>query len=177
MGTTFCSEWRTKAQLVAYLNTSLSPGYTLIKHSVVGNHLWQLFSRPDGTRLIGLCLMSSGGRHGWGYKGVNETAHPHYYDCPMSLLNAAHPAQNDSSAEWRKRVIAHHEWKRKLKDSPAKAGLVVPYGPHSYRLTRDLARRGWMASRLPDGAIFRMTSRQVKEGLENLLRRGEEVAA
>lgn len=45
---------------------SLSPGYSILEHRIVGNNLWYLYSRPSGTKTIGLFLLASGGNEmGW----------------------------------------------------------------------------------------------------------------
>lgn len=60
-----------------------SPGYIPITHRVVGNHVWQLVQRPDGTKYITLDLIAKERGGGWGYKSMDEdwgrtTAPPPY---------------------------------------------------------------------------------------------------
>ena len=45
-------------------------------------------------------------RHGneWGYKPMEESMHPYYYNCPLAYLELA-PVQ---CPEWRERVRAYH---------------------------------------------------------------------
>ena len=38
---------------------------------------------------------------GWGYKPMDETMGPNYYDCPVSYLDAADEPANDYAKEWR----------------------------------------------------------------------------
>lgn len=38
----------------------------------------------------------------FGYKDMDETMLPYYYDCPKSVLDVLSPTDNDSANEWRK---------------------------------------------------------------------------
>lgn len=155
---------QTKAEFVAELNRGFSPGYTMIEHRVVGNHLWQLVAGPNGKKFIALQLMSRGGGkppHGWGSKGMDESWGPYYFDCPLTLLDAADDTDNESALAWRKKVREHHAAKS-AKPKPA-AGQIVKYGPHCYKLDRPYApRKGWWVTRL-DGAVFRMNAKQLAQ--------------
>lgn len=137
-----------------------SPGYTALRHSVVGNHLWTLLECPDGRITIALDLMAGGGKQGmgWGYKGVDEESGPYVYDCPLSLLDAASEPVG-YAIEWRLRVRAWHAKKRSDK---CFAGRVVDYGGHRYRLDNPAGpRKGWAATRLSDGLRFRINAKQL----------------
>lgn len=85
--------------------------YTVLRHATVGNHLWlAIDKRPaDGSapqRAIVLCLLTK--RDGiWGYKDMDETMGPYYYDCPLSLL-ALFPAPSPDAGAWRDQVRDYH---------------------------------------------------------------------
>jgi hypothetical protein len=166
MGWTFTFDKRTRAELVEYLQRpERYVSLTRIASRVVGNHHWYVVERPDGTRSIGLDLLSGGGRtgHGWGWKDLSECEGPNVSDCPLSLLALAGDwAPDGYAAEWRERVRAYHA----KKNQHAKclvAGALVKYGPHVYRLDTPAGpRRGWNVTRL-DGVEFRMRANQLAQ--------------
>jgi hypothetical protein len=122
---------------------------------VVGSNHWYLME-CDGTRMIGLDLMRSGGRtEGWGHKSMTEADEPYYYNCPLSLLKAASTPVNSNSVRWREEV-------RKRADKPCwTVGQAVRYGSTDYTLEAPLGRKGWRVSRVPDHEAFRLTCRQM----------------
>lgn len=100
--------WRTKDELVKHLVDNEDNSVDVLDHSVVGNHLWMLCRvrpRQDGTVELGrdgqplvfiaLCLLAGGPRgtgpsgRDWGYKGMDESAGPCAYDCPVKFLDAS----------------------------------------------------------------------------------------
>ncbi len=134
----------------------------MVDHSVRGNHLWAQFETPEGRRLIGLFLLGkSNGR--WGYKDMDETMHPYYYDCPLRLIDTATEPLNEASAEWRNKVRTY--WERKKSTSKPVSGMTVNYCGTQYQLRIPLGRRGWDVVRVIDGQPFRMKSRQVSQAL------------
>lgn len=143
-----------------------SPGYVPLEHRVVGSRVWTLLEH-EGRRFIALDLIKGGGRgYGWGSKGLSEDMGPHYYDCPLSLLNKTSEPANEYAAKWREKVRSFHA-ERKAR-SAAKASLetgsLVRYGGHEYRLHSPAGpRRGWNVVRCGDGASFRMRANQVAQ--------------
>lgn len=154
-----------KQSLVNHLDENLTDDWKMVKRSIVGNHYWYVAEyvsndgRHDkGFRIIGLALLRSGYRDGWGYKGMDESAHPYYYDCPLSMLDMA-PVQ---SHEWREQVKAHHANKRKR--ASIAPGQRVTYCGTDYRVERPAGkRRGWMVTRVSDGALFRMPAKYLAQ--------------
>lgn len=124
---------QTKEQLIERCLTGrAAPGYfTPIAHSLVGNHLWAAYQRkPDAPleydfghrqapvpeRIICLYLLEkSHDDDGWGYKAMDESSHPYYYDCPLKYLDMV-PDPGDSATEWRKGVRQFHDQKRDRKN-------------------------------------------------------------
>lgn len=105
-----------------------------LKHCCVGNVLYSLneydtgvdSARVDGVvRYIGVNLLLRS-PEGWGYKPMDETMHPYYYDCPLSYLDEASAPENASAAEWREKVralAAEKKETRRIKAS-LKAGVT-----------------------------------------------------
>lgn len=136
-------------------------GYTPLAHRVVGNHVWQLV-RIDATgkKYITLDLIAKERKGGWGYRCMEETWGPYYYDCPLSLLDQADPTDNETAKAWREKVRAHHAAKKARQ--VLAAGTVITYGQHQYKLRKPAgARRGWYVNRISDGRGFRITARQL----------------
>lgn len=145
---------------------SWSAGTTLLADRVVGNHYWAALQLADGKVTIILALMRKGGPDcGYGYKLMDETVHPYYYDCPLSLLKmATDPPYNENAAEWRAKVREYHA-QRAHRPKP-QAGLEVTLAGVAYRLLGPAGlRRGWNVERCSDHVWFRMNSRQLSRAL------------
>ena len=61
--------------------------------------------------------------YGWGYKDMDESAHPDYYSCPLKYLGMVPIDQYGGNAEWREGVRGHHarQKERRRQRTPAKA--------------------------------------------------------
>ena len=87
MGWLFSDGWQDKAALVTHLTEGNSLP-TLAK-SVRGNTLWAVHegTMQDGTKVRFICvyLLSNDRKNcgGWGYKDMDESVGPYYYDCPL----------------------------------------------------------------------------------------------
>lgn len=96
--------------------------------------------KADGSRTVwaGICLTC--GRSGydgtvWGYKEMDESMHPFYYDCPTSILALLSPTDDKSANEWREECLKHNG-KRK-----ASKLLTLPQG-----VTANYRGRRWVVS-------------------------------
>lgn len=168
MGWLYCA--KTRAELVAKLRND-GP---VVASRQRGNHLWQVYECPDGTREIVLFLLGvNNGLHG--YKDIGESCGPGYYDCPISLMEMAQPAPSSQWAvEWREKVRRHHEQQTASKVGKV-AGAIVLYGGRKYKLIENLGRRGWQVYCLDDGRTYRMKATQAKHA-ELVLINAESVA-
>ena len=86
-----------------------------LRSSFSGNTLWVLheIAREGGSnveRFIG-CYRLSRYQGEWGYKDMDESVGPVYYDCPVSYLDEATAPMNEHAAEWRKSAREHGERK------------------------------------------------------------------
>lgn len=164
-----------KKELVAYLlsQARLGPQLQVIKHAVVGNHLWTVIERTkegeEPVRFIGLDLMAPGGKDmGWGYKDLCENMGPAELDCPTSFFELAPEPESQFAKGWRDEVRVFHLRKR-LGGKMARPGAVITLGGEQYRLDSDLGRKGWLVTRVGDGAKFRATARQVSLAARQLV--------
>ena len=55
---------------------------------------------------------------GWGYKDLDESAHPYYYSCPLGYLDLVPIDTYGGNEEWREEVRSHHA-RRKQKRQTA----------------------------------------------------------
>lgn len=141
-----------------------APGYTPIKSRVVGNHIWSAV-RNDATGdvFVNLSLIAKERGGGWGHKSMGEDAGPYYHDCPMSILALCTAPVGKYASEWREKVREYHAAKQAK--PKLKAGDLVTYGKHTYRLdTQAGPRRGWEVTRL-DGMRFRMKANQIAKAV------------
>lgn len=170
MGWLFMSEHKTKESLVAYLKSPsrMGPNYEVLASTVRGNRHWYVaqYQKDDKpVRFIGLDLMESGGAgEGWGYKDMDESVGPYYFDCPMSYLDMVRDWEPvGSAAKWRESVRAWHA-KRAEKKAVLAPGVVVQYGGHRYRLDRPAGpRKGWVVTQTVTGTVYRMTAPQINQ--------------
>jgi hypothetical protein len=164
MGWLFCAS--SKDELVAYIEHDLSKvsGLTILGKAVRGSRLWYAVKR-GGEQYIVLYLTegdrSQPTQWRWGYKDMDESMHPYYYDCPIGLLDLTPQA---IESDWRKAVRAHHA-KRKPCPKP-ESGQVVTYGGTAYRLDAPCGpRKGWHVARVSDNMPFRMKAKQLSAAL------------
>lgn len=169
MGWSFsCNDTGRKAHIESLTNQRhFSPGYVPITHRVVGNHVWQLVQRPDGTKYIALDLIAKERGGGWGYKNLDEDWAPYFFDCPLALLDRADPPATPNAEAWRAKVREFAEQQKRLKREmqTLKPGTVLVVGPCQYTLLEDLGRSGWRAKD-QYGAYWRLTKRFIKSQLK-----------
>ncbi|MFA0809313.1 hypothetical protein [Microbulbifer epialgicus] len=156
--------WDSKKDLIQHLETNgfYSPGYKLLRNSLVGNNHWSLLERPDGTVTISLELISvSEGK--WGYKDLCEDMGPTHVNCPITFINLASPSQSKYAKEWRERVHSYHEHKRN-RPKYANGQIWNIYGKE-YRLDKKAEKRkGWVGTLIETGQLFRIPFRHLASG-------------
>ncbi len=86
--------------------------YTTLKHRLIGNVLWtvqEITIKETGERkrFIGLDLLKYEKDYGYGYKDMEESSHPFYYNCPLSYLEMVPVA----CEKWRWNVRKYHATK------------------------------------------------------------------
>jgi hypothetical protein len=157
MGYFFSSRWPTRADMVRHLNADLPEFSKLIKARTVGNNHWQAIeyinAAGENVRYIALALI----RHsreagGYGYKSMDETSGPYYYNCPLNFLEGL-SSPIGYAADWREKVRAYHAEK---KSRPLfRPGLKMSYNGWIFELIQPAGpRRGWIVTR-NDGREFR----------------------
>lgn len=107
--------WNTRKQLADHLLEG--NGVKTIKHCWKGNNLWavQEYTYKDGPKTgqtvrfiaLYLCRGRKNTRDGWGYKDMDESAGPYYFNCPISYLDMV-PDPGGYATEWRAKVREQH---------------------------------------------------------------------
>lgn len=157
--------WDTRKQLVDHLCGDA--GVKTLKRRFVGNTLYTVHSykKTDGTVINFACVYllkgRNGTRDGWGYKDMDETMHPYYYDFPASWLDMLSPTDSTSANEWRECVR-----KRAAKLARMKVGTRWEYAT-GQRYT-IIERRGPSSFRVKDefGDTWRMKLSQLRHAEE-----------
>jgi len=87
------------------VNQYTSERFSIIdrKATNFGRHLWMLIQPKEGPSFICLFKLSSY-RGDWGYKPIDESMGPCYWDCPVSLIQQADPPTTEYATQWRSRV-------------------------------------------------------------------------
>jgi hypothetical protein len=115
MGWTYYYECETKAAMRERIlrecawQSESSSGKPLL-HRTVGNHLWvaqEHTTAPYGVRRTVVLFLLAKSDGAWGYKDMDETMHPYYYDCPQAVIDAAGPTTHPEAIRWREAVAAH----------------------------------------------------------------------
>lgn len=79
--------------------------FTIIdrKATNFGRHLWMLIQPKQGPSFV--CLFKLSSYQGdWGYKAIDESMGPCYWDCPVSLIQQADPPTTEYATDWRNDV-------------------------------------------------------------------------
>lgn len=116
-----------------------------------GRHLWTVYELKTGERFINLDLIQKSGAE-WGYKDMSEDMHPFYFDCPLSLIEAAGPTTIESSNQWREKVRAYHSAKNK----PLAVGDRIEVYGKVYSITGKI-EKSWEVRSESDGRTYRMS--------------------
>jgi hypothetical protein len=165
------SGWNSRQELVDHLTTphqwnNEGKQHTLrvIKKCFRGNNLWTIMERVvDGQqtdKFIVLFMLKPFGHEGWGYKDVEETCGPTYYNCPVSWLDEV-PDPGSFATAWRENV---RQAATKLKAFKDGQRIVFPWevrfgdGVTAKEFTVEKFRRRTLFRR-PDGVLCRLTKR------------------
>ena len=127
MGWSF-SHYENKQALVKHCveDFQSAPNTVVLGYKVVGSVLYvacKYFSKSQNRTVtcIGVYLLKhdGSGRNycNWGYKDMDESSHPYYYDCPLKLLDITEDMMPDSenARTWRAEVRRRHALKKAQK--------------------------------------------------------------
>lgn len=142
---------------------------TVIKHALVGNHLWKVILLNDSQKAIIHLDKLFRGDGFWQSRSYTEDCDPSALDCPLSILKLS-TCEDSYAPQWRERVRAHHQ-SRSVVSKTVQAlepGRKVFFCGRVYTVKeRYLRKKGsWMVDR-DDGMQFRMNVRQINQALRN----------
>lgn len=72
---------------------------TVLKSSMVGTTYYAAVKRGDNV--WGAIFLTATDGFYFGYKDMDETCMPYYFDCPVSILNLLTPTDNEDANKWR----------------------------------------------------------------------------
>jgi hypothetical protein len=165
MGWTFSYEWHDKKDLVSYL-TRDRDGYKTLRKCCRGQTLYALHEATHDLGVGGLAsvrgeqplrfiavyrLSRADGM--WGYKAMDESCGPNYYDCPLVYL-------------WREGVQRRAEDRKKKNSKKPKTGekwtLVGCTIPHVKIISAQPLRGAYQ------GVAYRLTKSRLGEKVEEV---------
>lgn len=166
--------WSTRKELADHLISG--NGVHTVAHCFKGNNLWavQEYTYPARTyddkphpkagetvRFIALYLLrgSNGSRDGWGYKDMDESAGPYYYNCPLSYLDMVPEPDAEFAKCWRIKVREYHA---KATRQLTRGQQIKLYG-QDYEVVEGPRPDGSYAIRMVGyGGHFKMPKRMIK---------------
>lgn len=86
---------------------------TIVKDRIVNNVYYAAMKSTDSNEIWALVVLTDTDGNEFGYKDMDETVGPAYYDCPIGILKLLSPTDNTYAKKWRKNCYAAIEQKRK----------------------------------------------------------------
>lgn len=105
MGWTSAPTWKTKRDVInAILRECYGATSQVIETKSTASGLWVLARPKGGPVQIDLWVIETHSAGNSAYKGMTESMHPYFYDCPLAFLDEA----PEACAAWRAEVRAQH---------------------------------------------------------------------
>ena len=182
MGGTYPYNIRDKADMVAYRvrgwssqrevdGESVIVSGKCLDYSVRGRCLWTVWETTQTRvgasepfivrRWIGLDLISKDSS-GYGYKDMDESVHPYYYDCPLKFLDMVPEV---ASQDWRDGVREFHAGKKAQgkKKAAIKVGDTLKLVNTTIPEVVVVAKQGSKIQGAYQGRVYRITPRFIGE--------------
>ncbi len=101
-----------RKQIADGILKDFAAGVKVLDHASTcyGRRLWVTIETDSLTPLVCLFLLDKS-NGGWGYKDMDESMHPYYYDCPLRLLKGS-GMHNEQSQVWREKVRNYHSQRK-----------------------------------------------------------------
>ena len=163
MGWTFFTETMTKAEFLTRIRQDLRP-YRILQEKVTAEAVYFLVKTADKPSFIAVFLTEKHDGE-WGYKDMTEHSYPYFYDCPLSMIDAADPPEGDSAKEWRETVRARAALKA---EKLAAAAALEPgqkvriYGKIYTILRRGNRRAHWIIQGEEDGKLYSVKTADIE---------------
>ena len=93
--------------------------------------------RIDENRVVAVVMLTKTSGYEFGYKDMDETMEPYYYECPLKVLKVLTPTDNENAIRWREKCIKYREDKKakiNLGKLPigTKVEVSIPYNTTYY---------------------------------------------
>lgn len=124
------SGWHSRAELVDHLTrdqrtdhgNGLMTTWKVLKKAFRGNNLWTVIERADyshgevvgSSKFISLFMLLRFGHEGWGYKPVEASMGPNYYNCPTSWFQEV-PVDGEYDRRWREACLESESRRKRLR--------------------------------------------------------------
>ncbi len=170
MGWTF-SKGATRRDIIAEIlrdYDNRSARWSVVESHSSPSGLWvALANTNDETTLIAFYALEAERNYGWGYKSMDETMGPNYYDVPLTWLDKyAYYAKTEFSLVWRERVREYHAKRRQTARAAAKwrAGDLLQLPERvGAKLYRVVSTRPFRAVGEADGVRYRIARQLLAE--------------
>lgn len=110
--------------------------YEIIKSTLVGS-VWYGAVKHD-NEVFGCVILTSVRNEDWakwfGYKDMDETMGPYYFDCPDSILNLLTPTDNEQANIWRDKCRKYTKKKKEFKNLPVGTHIKFKRGDEEKHL-------------------------------------------
>lgn len=75
----------------------------------------------------------------FGYKGMDESMGPYYYECPGTILKELKPTDNENAINWRKKCVEYTKAKSRLAKLPVGTEIEFEVNGNKVRLVKSPA--------------------------------------
>ncbi len=103
----------------------------ILKDALVGTTYYAAIKLTKTEKVFALVALTATDKRDFGYKDMDETMHPFYYDCPIGILKLLSPTDNESAKTWREKCYERHEIKKKL-NKAKKIQITLPDNFNGY---------------------------------------------
>ena len=101
---------------------------TILKDAMVGTTYYAALKLSGKDEVFALVCLTGVDKRDFGYKDMDESMNPFYYDCPIGILKLLTPTKNELALEWRATC-----YKRiKNKKAISKANIIQITFPEHY---------------------------------------------
>jgi len=164
MGWTTSFNWDSAADVKRDLlrTDTWGNGYEILDHASYGSEFYMAVKKPCGEVFIAVYLVKGhidgyGGTE-WGYKDMDSSCFPYYFNCPEKLLKLS-TVTDDNSIKWIEECRKKRKHKSTVKKflTSLKAGDKIMIDGREYKF--HFFHKGQPCLSIDNGTIYRYTLR------------------